>query len=260
MRKRGFTIVEVLLTLGIIGVVAALTIPTLSLNYQKKVLGTALATAVSSFETATTTMVVDEAVKDIFATKAWKATAAEDEMFSYSSDSTIKGFTSAFSKYLSFDTTYKSAGEFYEGLEVKNIDGKEKDKWDGFFDENIAMIGKNGAAYFISIPSSKGHLHKTRDEISDAGGNFYKTAANLYIDVNGKAKPNIFGRDIFSFCVDELGNLYSQGSKDFSIFIYGDDSLHWTKTCYTDANGKLNATTGDYCTGRVVENGFKIDY
>ena len=38
--KRAFTLAEVLITLGIIGVVAALTIPTLINNYQKKVLKT----------------------------------------------------------------------------------------------------------------------------------------------------------------------------------------------------------------------------
>ena len=36
-RNNGFTLAEVLITLGIIGVVAALTIPTLVANYQKKV-------------------------------------------------------------------------------------------------------------------------------------------------------------------------------------------------------------------------------
>ena len=34
--KQAFTLAEVLITLGIIGVVAALTIPTLIGNYQKK--------------------------------------------------------------------------------------------------------------------------------------------------------------------------------------------------------------------------------
>ena len=36
MKKRAFTLAEVLITLGIIGVVAAMTIPTLISNYQKK--------------------------------------------------------------------------------------------------------------------------------------------------------------------------------------------------------------------------------
>ena len=37
-RRAAFTLAEVLITLGIIGVVTALTIPTLTANYKKKVL------------------------------------------------------------------------------------------------------------------------------------------------------------------------------------------------------------------------------
>ena len=37
MRRFGFTLAEVLVTLGIIGVVAAMTMPTLVENHQKKV-------------------------------------------------------------------------------------------------------------------------------------------------------------------------------------------------------------------------------
>ncbi len=39
-RQKGFTLAEVLITLGIIGVVAAMTLPTLISNYQKVVLKT----------------------------------------------------------------------------------------------------------------------------------------------------------------------------------------------------------------------------
>ena len=38
--KKGFTLSEVLITLGIIGIVAAMTIPTLITNYQKKTTAT----------------------------------------------------------------------------------------------------------------------------------------------------------------------------------------------------------------------------
>ena len=41
INKKGFTLAEVLITLGIIGVVAALTIPTLVQNYQTKSWATA---------------------------------------------------------------------------------------------------------------------------------------------------------------------------------------------------------------------------
>ena len=45
--KKGFTLSEVLITLGIIGVVAAMTIPTLMKNYQKKVFETQFKKSVS---------------------------------------------------------------------------------------------------------------------------------------------------------------------------------------------------------------------
>jgi prepilin-type N-terminal cleavage/methylation domain-containing protein len=49
---RGFTLAEVLITLGIIGVVAALTIPALVAGYQKKVVETALARFYSNMNQA----------------------------------------------------------------------------------------------------------------------------------------------------------------------------------------------------------------
>ncbi len=42
MKNFGFTLAEVLITLGIIGVIAALTLPNLIANYQKKVWATQL--------------------------------------------------------------------------------------------------------------------------------------------------------------------------------------------------------------------------
>ena len=41
-KKAAFTLAEVLITLGIIGIVAAMTLPTLIANYQKKVVETRL--------------------------------------------------------------------------------------------------------------------------------------------------------------------------------------------------------------------------
>lgn len=36
MHKRGFTLAEVLITLGVIGIIAALTIPNVTAHYRKK--------------------------------------------------------------------------------------------------------------------------------------------------------------------------------------------------------------------------------
>ena len=51
-KKAAFTLAEVLITIGIIGVVAAMTIPTLVANYKKKVVETRLVKVYSTFNQA----------------------------------------------------------------------------------------------------------------------------------------------------------------------------------------------------------------
>ena len=50
--KRGFTLAEVLVTLGIIGVVSAMTVPTLMQNYQRKSYVTQLHKVYNEFQQA----------------------------------------------------------------------------------------------------------------------------------------------------------------------------------------------------------------
>lgn len=50
MKKNGFTLTEVLITLGIIGVIVALTIPALSQNVSQKSVGPALSKAIANLE------------------------------------------------------------------------------------------------------------------------------------------------------------------------------------------------------------------
>ena len=52
MKKYGFTLAEVLITLGILGVIAAVTIPGLMLDSRRAQIGPKLAAAVSAFEQA----------------------------------------------------------------------------------------------------------------------------------------------------------------------------------------------------------------
>ena len=50
MIKKGFTLAEVLITLGIVGVISALTLPSLMNNHTKAQIGPKLAKAVSAFD------------------------------------------------------------------------------------------------------------------------------------------------------------------------------------------------------------------
>lgn len=60
--KEGFTLAEILITLGIVGVVAAMTIPTLMMNYQRKIWEARLKKAFSVTVNACERMLVEENV------------------------------------------------------------------------------------------------------------------------------------------------------------------------------------------------------
>ena len=63
--KHGFTLAEVLITLGIIGVIATLTTPALTKNTGQAKIGPSLAKFVDSFESATSALLMDEDVESL---------------------------------------------------------------------------------------------------------------------------------------------------------------------------------------------------
>ncbi len=68
-KKAAFTLAEVLITLGIIGVVAALTIPTVITNYRKAHIATSLAKAINTLETANQLILQNERVSSLSSLK-----------------------------------------------------------------------------------------------------------------------------------------------------------------------------------------------
>ena len=65
MKKLGFTLTEIMITMGIIGVVAVLTLPTLFSDYQKQQTATSLAKAINTLETANQEILRGENVDDL---------------------------------------------------------------------------------------------------------------------------------------------------------------------------------------------------
>lgn len=65
MKKFGYTLAEVLITLTIVGVVAAITIPTFVSNSRNKANASKLSTVISAVENAYTTMMAAEGVNDL---------------------------------------------------------------------------------------------------------------------------------------------------------------------------------------------------
>ena len=65
IKKQGFTLAEVLITIGILGVIAAYTVPTVTANVQENQLATALKTAHSTISDKIEAEMALEDVNDV---------------------------------------------------------------------------------------------------------------------------------------------------------------------------------------------------
>ena len=161
-RKAAFTLAEVLITLGIIGVVAAMTLPTLIQNYKRKEATTRLKKGYSVLSQAITQSIV--ANGEI---QYWEKTG---EQFSEdgSSDYVANGELSYnfFMKYLA---PYMKYIKIDKAVELEDPDAVHE--------------------YELKVTLADGSILYVHN-----GG-----CMDLRLDINGDNRPNKFGYDIFTF-------------------------------------------------------------
>ena len=111
LKKCAFTLAEVLITLGIIGVVAAITIPSLVTNYQKHVVETKLAKFNSTMNQAMRLSMVDNGDPD-----GWL-----ERNHNYSYPETVEFMNTYFLPYIKYIKTDPSPSQ--NGIRVTLLDG-----------------------------------------------------------------------------------------------------------------------------------------
>ena len=255
MKKLGFTLAEVLIALTIIGVVAAMTIPSLVTEHKKDVFAKSLSAAVSDLETAFTTYIMTDpnVAYTLFDTEMYKNNTFNDL------DEALKG-------RIKLKKVADDMKEYYpdiNGVKIKALNPKLKtDALTENYNNGPVYETKKGFAFIINI-MDKNHTdtkpipEKTKDEILKEGGSLYLRAANILIDVNGKNKPNTVGRDIFAFLLGSDGYLYPYGGKDANIF--DENILLFTET-NCPSNIKQAPENTFTCTERLIRNNYKMDY
>ena len=186
-----FTLAEVLITLVIVGVIAAMTIPTLMNNTNKQELVSKLKKTYSTMAQATNRIITDEGNPrgDI---GGWAASP--------------EAVYNMYKKYLNKAKDCGSGSGCFESMVsnngyYKNLNGGN------YYNSRFA------SNQFYRLILSDGAQLLIADTASDCSQSYHDSTngcSSLWIDINGEKKPNQWGRDIFIFILKEDG-LYPAG-------------------------------------------------
>ena len=243
--KKAFTLAEVLITLGIIGVVAALTMPTVIQNYKKKQAVTQLKATYSILAQA-----FEHAQADYGDVSNWGLNEYYGTPLSGANEITTKIVETYFIPYVkplknNGMTSFSRLG--YSGIYALNgkTDGNLLGNW------RYIIFLSNGTIVAFSMD---GHCYG--EEGTNENGNWYCTDfrnTNIYIvvDINGKKHPNTLGKDVFVMSVNSSTNkfeFYNYGG-------YASDRAWLLNAC------SKNSPAGNRHCGRLIQlDGWKINY
>ena len=212
-RKIAFTLAEVLITLGIIGVVAALTLPSVVAHYKEKVLVTQVQKAYSEMQNALKMYSAQNNCSDISCISDTNQTSAQlaDKLFAQFQGAKRCPGTWDMTRKICKTVEIKNKTPYYENGVTASGDGFSP-----------VFVSANGVAYkakqYNKCPDEYEII--LRDEagfpILDEDGKpkkrkgIFTGCANIYIDANGVNKgPNQYGADIYRFMLTYDGKFIS---------------------------------------------------
>ncbi|MBQ8460164.1 type II secretion system protein [bacterium] len=249
LRSAGFTLAEGLITIGIIGVISALTIPSLIQKYQEKRTINQLKQTYSILSHAIKMAIADEGDID-----GWCSINESTYSQDYLDCSDKMG--DLLSRYIKNIQKCKGVNSPVACF-ATDYDTRHNSNW-------IAQVWKypqyrliNGAS--LSIQAYNGdslsrywcktdvNIKEGSSEVGIYGNRAYMmNCATIYVDINGFSKPNTDGKDLFAFQVYNNG-IVPLGRKNVH-------SIIGFETC----NGKRTGAAGS-CTAWVLENN-NMDY
>lgn len=255
LKRFAFTLAEVLIVLGILGVVAEMTIPTIINSTERSVQATQLKKFYTEFQAGMKLYMADIGCNDLICadlyngvvgSTAWNNLAITEykkvfriaKEYGYNSSAMIPFKT----KYLGNST---ASQYFYYSYTFLTQDGILI----GILDPNAGNCDQLGAP----SPSSKVN----------------SLCATIYVDVNGLKTPNTWGKDTFEYILTKDGLLFPHFGANYvtDVFMQPDyeaSQYYWKNRpddCGTAGISTISANvTGQFCAARIMENGWVMDY
>jgi len=232
MRKRGFTLAEVLITLAIIGVIAAITIPGIVANHQKRALETQFAKAYRTLSQAVNLAIAEHG--DI-STWDWKDSYTAEEK-----DDFVKKYFLPYLNYTKFCNTAKTTGKCFPDFRYNHLDGTFYSNYSSS-DMPQVQLADGSLVQFT--------LQANNQDVSMI----------IQVDINGHKKPNLIGRDTFAI------QFYPRTGEflPFSINYLGTYNKTTNSYKKIPREVQLRGCKSDnsfHCTAIIIQDGFKMNY
>ena len=202
--KFGFTLAEVLITLGIVGVVASMTLPTLNNNVQKRSYEAGAKKAYNTISNAVSMYMADQDTEDLAATPL------------YNNQDGLRAFVNKYFR-VSIDCGnryYKSNGASCYAKEFYSMDRSAKtDAAKGQCMQVVALVDGMSMC-FDSGPMDDAAVDEDingdgkvddKDKVTSSTKENVETPLMVEFDTNGPNGPNTSGRDIFQVAVSRNG-------------------------------------------------------
>lgn len=222
-----------MITLGIIGVVAAMTIPTLIGNYQKTVTVNRLKKAYSVMSNA---FVTSQSENGDMNTWGMGNIGSVSDGYSASIPLFLHNYII---KYLDVSIDCGLNCKLQKDIKRYRLNGLEW-SWDGQFEYVIYLKDGTIASFMV-----------------DNDSKVWKTV-RVYVDINGDESPNVSGKDIFTFRLDTDGNgaLNMAGVTELK---QGQTRTNLLGTCRECCSKNSTGNyAGDFCAGLIQYDGWKI--
>lgn len=226
MKKQAFTLAEVLITLGIIGIVAAMTLPAIMANTDKT-------KTVSQLKKAYTNLAQAVKLSEVKneSCEYWDYTLPADEFFK---------------RYLS---EFLSIGA------------------SSITDLNVQYKYLNGNDCFEDLCTTDSYIRALNDGtlIIVSRHQFLTNGRVISVDINGLKKPNVVGKDFFSFAITPKNGVVPFGYGDFGFGdidgegnaqFFGNYDRNVLTANKTYACNK--AKQGFWCTALIMYDGWEI--
>ena len=226
-RKIAFTLAEVLVTLGIIGVVSAMTVPTLMQNYQRQSYVTQLHKTYNEMSQALLRYQTDKNAINLTEAGMTSQDAVNDFIKTY------------FKTVQECDTVNSCFASSYKTLSGETL-------------PTYYFTMQNVKAYVLANGVSVRPGYNT-DECAASNGVRIVAVA---IDINGKKGPNIGGRDLFWMY------FYNNGLIDDKPNDLVSNAPLTTEQREASFNKRCDTVSGspDGCMGKIINDGWQMNY